>query len=143
MAVNPCNGLVYPGPSTSSPGKGERAVHTKRSAPADAPRTLRVDYRIGFNLWQSEWVCIEHDGFARQKAELWWVKRSDEPVPDTAAVACEMAATGAIREPKSITIKSVAGNDFDRIVGYEWRIADEFAEKTVTNCAIPEDEIPF
>jgi hypothetical protein len=40
------------------------AVHTKRDADEDAPKTMRVDYRVGFNLWQSEWVCLEHTGYA-------------------------------------------------------------------------------
>ena len=48
------------------------AVHTKRDADDDAPKTMRVDYRVGFNLWQSEWVCFEHTGYARRKAEAWW-----------------------------------------------------------------------
>ena len=47
------------------------AVHEKRDAAPDAPRTLRVEYKIGFNEYVSEWVCFEHDGFARQKAESW------------------------------------------------------------------------
>jgi len=38
------------------------AVHTKRNAPPDAPRTMRVDYRVGFNQYISEWVCVEHTG---------------------------------------------------------------------------------
>ncbi|MBA3709958.1 MAG: hypothetical protein H0W83_14200, partial [Planctomycetes bacterium] len=56
------------------------AVHQKRGAPPDAPKSLRVEYEIGLNRYQKEWICFEHTGFARGKAELWWRARSREPV---------------------------------------------------------------
>ena len=80
---------------------------------------MRVDYRIGFNRWQSEWICVEHTGYARHKAELWWRRRSNVPVPETAEDAVYYAQSGALAETKSITVRSVAGEQFDRIVGYE------------------------
>ncbi len=95
------------------------AVHYKRGAPPDAPRTMRVDYRIGFSRRQSEWVCFEHTGYARHKAELWWTRRSAAPVPETAEEAVALAQAGALAEAKSITVKSVAGEQFDRIVAYD------------------------
>jgi len=60
------------------------SVHTKRGADEDAPKTMRVDYQIGLNDFQSEWVCFEHTGWARQKAVAWWKQRSNDPVPATA-----------------------------------------------------------
>lgn len=39
------------------------SVHIKRDAAPDTPKTMRVDYRLGLNHWQSEWVCIEHSGY--------------------------------------------------------------------------------
>jgi DNA repair protein RadD len=99
------------------------AVHTKREAPPDAPKTMRVQYRIGFSQWRSEWVCFEHTGWPRAKAESWWRQRSDEPVPDTAAGAVAAGNLGRLAEPVAITIKSVAGEKYDQIVGY--RFADE------------------
>ncbi len=95
------------------------AVHHKKGAPDTAPRTMRVDYRIGFNLFQSEWICFEHDGFARVKAEGWWERRSDLPCPKTAAEAVELAEAGELAETKSITVRSVSGEDFPRIIRYE------------------------
>jgi len=116
------------------------SVHAKRGASDDAPRSLRVDYRIGFNRWQSEWVCFEHNGYARQKAETWWLKRSDEPVPDSAIQAYELASQGSLRQPSGITIKSVAGDDFDRIVSYKWTEDQVLASQSEN---YKEDEIPF
>lgn len=95
------------------------AVHRKRGAPDDAPKTMRVEYRIGFNRWQSEWICFEHEGYARGKAEQWWRRRSSEPVPDTAEEAVALAENGALCQTRLITTRSVAGDEFDRIVGYD------------------------
>ncbi len=95
------------------------AVHHKRGAPDTAPKTMRVDYRIGFNLFQSEWICFEHDGFARVKAEGWWERRSDLPCPTSAAEAVALAESGALAETKSITVRSVSGEDFPKIIRYE------------------------
>ena len=94
------------------------SVHVKRNAP-DAPRSMRVDYRIGFNHWQSEWICFEHTGFARQKAEQWWRRRSSAPVPDTSENAVALAEAGALSAAKTITVRSVAGEKYDRISDYE------------------------
>jgi DNA repair protein RadD len=94
------------------------AVHTKHGAPPDAPKTLRVEYEIGLNRYQKEWVCFEHSGFARGKAEAWWRARSRLPVPTSAAEACRLACAGVLAEATHITVRTVAGEDFERITDY-------------------------
>jgi len=95
------------------------SVHHKRGAPDDAPKTLRVEYRIGFHKYQSEWICFEHTGWPRHKAESWWRRRSEAPVPDSAAEAEVLASDGALCETRSITVRSVAGEEYPRIIGYD------------------------
>ncbi len=95
------------------------SIHTKRGASDDAPKSMRVDYKIGWHQWKSEWVCLEHDGFARQKAEAWWKKRSREPVPTTAAEAVNIAKAVGLAPTASITVRSVSGEDYDRIIDHE------------------------
>ena len=47
------------------------------------PPSLRVDYRCGL-MRHREWVCIEHTGYAREKAVAWWRRRApNRPVPAT------------------------------------------------------------
>ncbi|GAB4240840.1 MAG: hypothetical protein OHK0028_19090 [Deltaproteobacteria bacterium] len=94
-------------------------VHRKRGAPDDAPRTMRVEYRIGFNRYQSEWICFEHTGWARKRAESWWRKRSHAVVPESADEAVALAEDGALCETRSITVRSIAGQEYSRIIGYE------------------------
>ena len=94
-------------------------VHKKKDAGPDAPKTMRVDYQLGLNHWQAEFICFEHTGFARQKAEAWWQQRSPDPVPDTAEAAVTLANSGALRLTHAITVRSVPGERFDRIVKYD------------------------
>jgi DNA repair protein RadD len=95
------------------------SVHTKRGAGPDAPRSMRVDYKVGWNDYKSEWICFEHDGYARQKAMHWWKRRSNEPVPETAEEAVAVAQNGRLAPTREITVRNMTGDDFDRIVGYE------------------------
>ena len=95
------------------------SVHRKKGAPEDAPRTMRVDYRIGFHQFQSEWICFEHDGWTRIKAESWWRRRSNALVPESAEEAVMQANAGALCRTKEITVRSVVGEEYGRIVGYE------------------------
>jgi DNA repair protein RadD len=119
------------------------SVHVKRDDP-EAPRTMRVDYRIFLDRWVSEWVCFEHDGYARQKAVGWWKRRSPDPVPDSAERAVELAEAGALRSTHKITVRSVAGEKYDRIVGYELGPMPEAVEVMERpDWLDPNDEVPF
>jgi len=130
------------------------SVHVKRNAPEDHPRSMRVDYRIGFSRWQSEWICFEHTGYVRHKAELWWRKRSTVPVPDTAKDAVYFAQHGALAPTKSITVRHVSGEEFDRIVGYElgakpvyrepgWDDVEPVGESEPIFSSVDDDDVPF
>jgi len=124
-----------------------------RHGPVDAlqiKKTMRVDYRVGLSEWQSEWVCFEHTGYARAKAEAWWRERSREPVPETAAEAVAIAEAGGVADALAITIRSVAGEKYDRIVGY--RLAarpqrldstDERETQDMPDYVFAEDDLPF
>jgi len=95
------------------------SVHVKRDAPPEAPRSMRVDYEIAYYQHKSEWVCVEHSGYARQKAEAWWKLRSCVPVPNNADEAVTLASAGALAQTHTITVRSVAGEKFDRIIDCE------------------------
>lgn len=94
-------------------------VHTKRGASEDAPKTLRVDYQVGWHDYKSEWVCFEHEGYARHKAVVWWQRRSPDPVPDSAERAIEIIEGGGLALTLGITVGTVAGDPCERIIDYE------------------------
>ncbi len=95
-------------------------IHHKRNDPLAKP-TMRVEYRVGFNDWVREWVCIEHPpgGYARKKAEQWWRARSNDAMPDAVEEAVEWARAGALVKTRSITIEKKPGDQWEQIVGHE------------------------
>ena len=131
-------------------------VHEKRGADPDAPKTMRVDYQVGFNEFKSEWVCPEHTGYARGKFEKWWHERAALgcPMPRSVREAVSLANEGLLAAPESITVKTIAGERFERITG--WRLKkrpvmrepgeDLEVGETWTSPAPPDDlddDIPF
>lgn len=131
-------------------------VHEKRGADPDAPKTMRVDYQVGFNEFKSEWVCPEHTGYARGKFEKWWHERAALgcPMPGSAREAVSLANEGLLAAPELITVKTIAGERFERITG--WRLKerpvmrepgeDLEVGETWTSPALPDDlddDIPF
>lgn len=138
-AVCPCCGFVFPRPEVKHSGQAATAgvlsgqvvnvlekvdavhyaVHYKRGAETTAPPTMRVEYLDGFKVVGSEWICFEHEGWALQKAQSWWRARSMAPVPSTVSEAVEMAKDGALCATSGVTLRRVAGEKYDRIIGYE------------------------
>jgi DNA repair protein RadD len=80
--------------------------YSKWSKP-DKPDTMRVDYRVSKDgkevmFGMSEWICFDHTGYARKKAEEWWSSRSCVRLPNTTADAITMATLGATADPTQI-----------------------------------------
>ena len=106
-----------------------------------------------FYQYQSEWICFEHTGWARQKAESWWRKRSNAPVPLTAAEAVALANDGALCDTYAITLRNVVGEQYPSIIVYElgekpfWREPgmddDEVLVTSGTYAPVDLDDIPF
>lgn len=117
------------------------SVHTKRGADEDAPRTMRVEYRLGLNYFVSDFVCVEHTGWARRKAEQWWKARSPDPVPVTAEQAVDIANAGGIATTETVTVRSVAGEPFDRIIAYTLGPMPESLPAGFLNRS--SDDVPF
>lgn len=87
------------------------AEHHKKKAAPDSPPTMRVDYicqpfdGVGGNLdgtTISEWICVEHEGFAGKKAFRWWRERSNFDCPETVFEAVDLACRGALASPSKI-----------------------------------------
>lgn len=79
-----------------------RVSYARHDKPGRPP-SLRVDYWSGLTH-HSEWVCIEHAGYPRQKAASWWANRAPGlPLPQRVdeAVAC----ASRLRCPSEIAVR--------------------------------------
>jgi DNA repair protein RadD len=78
-------------------------VRYSRHNKAGSPPSLRVDYFAGL-VHHSEWICIEHGGYARTKAEKWWRKRGwGLPLPAKVDDALRFAKQ--LRQPHQIAVR--------------------------------------
>ena len=84
--------------------------------PGRFSRSMRVQYEIGWNTYVSEWICFEHKGYARKKAEGWWKVRSNEPVPSTVEEAVQLCRFGAIKKTVGIIVDE--REKYPRILSY-------------------------
>ena len=85
-------------------------------------RTLRVDYFSGLSRF-SEWVCLEHSGYARARAEAWWRWRAKRgsaapDVPTSVDEALEHISKLGLREPTALQVD--LNGKHARILRYDW-----------------------
>jgi DNA repair protein RadD len=64
--------------------------------------SIRVEYSCGFTIHR-EWVCLSHQGFARQKAEQWWLRCGERPLP--ASSADGFKRIGELKAPAQIQVR--------------------------------------
>ena len=76
------------------------ALHAKPGKPS----SMRVTYVCGLTI-HSEWICFDHIGYPRQKAETWWKRRSEAPIPANSEAAINAAST--LRKPTEIQVRPV------------------------------------
>ena len=82
-----------------------------RGTPGIKP-SLRVEYQIGVANWVSEFVCPEHSGFPRQKAEQWMNTRGYN------LLAVEEAVGKNWPKPKRVKVRR--GGKWPEVVDYEF-----------------------
>jgi DNA repair protein RadD len=83
----------------------------KRHEKAGSPDSLCVSYSAGL-MTHREWICFEHSGYARRKAESWWARHAGGPPPATIGEALDRF--GSLRQPSHISV--VAQGKFFEIV---------------------------
>ena len=102
--------------------------HFTRHRKPGKPDSLRVTYVCGLTRQVSEWVCFEHTGYARVKAESWWRARlGQEPVPETVSDAQARIKLGELSKPVSITVDT--GGQYPEIKGVRFEDLDTHAWK--------------
>ena len=73
------------------------SVMVHRHSKKGKPDSLRVEYRCGLNVFR-EWVCLDHEGFAQEKAHQWWRRRFGDPVPTVDEALGWIFLAGSIKE---------------------------------------------
>ena len=125
------------------------AVHHKKDWTEGQPRTLRVDYFDGPMKVASEWVCLEHEGYARGKALLWWRARCAARPPRAIEEAVSIASLDLILQPALISVRDVPGTRFTEIVEFVFcegaepeQVDQEWLDSHLAR-ATEDDEVPF
>lgn len=103
-------------------------LHTKPGK----PDSLKVSYWSGIRRICDEWICLSHEGFARSKAEAWWLKRAPGGrtfLPGGTEQAIEWLTTGyKLAEPVLIRVNE--SSKYPEIVGYVWAQETPLIEET-------------
>ena len=91
--------------------------HLARHVKPGAPDSLRVELHCGLQTHRV-WVCLEHNGYARRKAEKWWRRMGGGTPP--ASVGEALTRQNELACPVAAQVRP-AGK-YHEIVGY--RFAD-------------------
>ena len=102
------------------------------------------------NRWEKaeaqEWVCFEHTGFARAKAERWWeanVTDPSVPCPHDVNEAIELLKSGLMKRVTAVETEVDPSNDkFRRIVSvaYDAQAQTQTLTQTSTNEKQPQNQ---
>ena len=111
------------------PGHDDPDTRSRTSSTASTPsaaqtrtlrRSLRVDYRVGWPPY-----CNPNGSASSTRAtparrpSPGGTRRSPDPVPETVEEALARIEGGALAQTYAITVRSVAGEQYDRIIDYE------------------------
>lgn len=93
------------------------ALHEKKNQEGVllSPPSIKVSYFCGLRMF-SEWVCLEHSGFAREKAKKWWQQRHSEEVPVSTYEALQRVSE--LRKPSKIRVH--VNKKYPEILSAEW-----------------------
>ena len=90
--------------------------HEKRNS----PRSMKITYRCGANTF-SEWVCLEHKGYAKHKANHWMKLRLPNYnfTDELNNVDSALKLKDDFKIPKKINVKK--GGKYPEIINYEFK----------------------
>ena len=79
----------------------DQVIYNEHKSANGGIPTLEVTYLCGLSRYK-EYVCFEHRGYARKKAEMWWGQRSADPCPDR--VYEVLGRADGLKKPSIITV---------------------------------------
>lgn len=95
----------------------DRVVYTKHTPRDESkPPSLKVTYQCGLRMFK-EYVCLEHQGYARMKAREWWEQASvDQKAPTTIDAAIEQI--DVLRPP--IRIRVWVNSPYEQVMSHDY-----------------------
>ena len=118
-------------------------VRYSRHFKTGKPDSLRVDYHCGLHESYSEWVCLEHYGYAKRQAKQWWKIHGGDRTVSTVDEALLLAS--GLKTPSRIKI--LEDGKFWKIISYKFygqRPIIEVEEPIYNTEPVPEmEEAPF
>ncbi len=78
------------------------------------PDSVKVNYYCKLRMF-TEYICFEHEGYARKKAERWWTSRTDLDIPDYSDAALELGPE-ILRVAKKIGV--VTNKKYPQVIDY-------------------------
>ncbi|MDP8241037.1 MAG: DEAD/DEAH box helicase family protein [Candidatus Hatepunaea meridiana] len=94
----------------------DRICYRRHEKPGK-PDSLRVDYHSGMIVY-SEWICLEHTGFAQRTARNWWSRHGGDPSILTVSQALGVAQY--LKAPTQIMVRE--DGKFWRIMRHQFDI---------------------
>jgi len=108
------------------------------------PDSLRVDYHCGLVVY-SEWICLEHMGYAQRTARNWWSRHGGDPIVVTVSQALSVAQH--LKAPMQIMVRQdgnfwrVLRHVFDINESPPVSVAEDWLEEECE--PVEEEEAPF
>ena len=108
-----------------------RKIRFSRHRKVGKPDSLRVDYHENIYTRYSEWVCLEHHGFAGRKARQWWLRHGGDLSVSSVSQALQQAES--LKIPTQIKVEED---------GKYWRILDfRFDNRELPSVEVEEDQV--
>jgi len=102
-------------------------VYVSRHKKDGSPDSLLVQYRCGLETFR-EWICLDHSGFAEQKARMWWARifgdkslKKLPPVGRRVDYALSMLILRLAILDKTETVTVVREGKYTKITGYNMK----------------------
>ncbi len=97
-------------------------VYVARHTKTGSPDSLRVQYRCGAGMYR-EWVCLDHEGYAGEKAKDWVRKRGLTEFTVNDALNNMFLSQSILEYTKTITIKKI-GKHYE-IIAYNQQLTGD------------------
>jgi len=120
-------------------------IRYSRHTKIGKPDSLRVDYFESTFSWYSEWVCLEHGGFAQRKARNWWNRRSGDlsviSVSDALRVVDQLKAPTRIKVQEDGKYWRIVQFNFDENESPLIKVEEDLEKEEYE--PVEEEEAPF